>query len=506
MFSTGLLLAACSTPETASETETGLERSDPGNSTRTTESTVSTSDPGQPEDPPGSEGTIGSAVDGSASGGSNRGSNGAGDPLFPLLGNGGYDVVDYDLALDITGGSVRGAATIELIPDEQLSVFNLDLLGMEVSHIAIDGRTASFQRDGRELIITPSKPLTADVATFVTITYAGTPSPLTDPAGPFPLGWHTKAWGTFVASEPLGAATWFPANDHPTDKATFLIAITVDEGDVAAGPGVLIDEITEAGRTTWTWEMTDPMATYLASVVTGPFTIERAPDIAGIGIRHVLATGLHGNTNLAEIRSQLGTTDEMMVEFSRLFGDYPFDAYGVVVVPEDLGFALENQTLSIFGHDLFDPDLPSGVTQQVLAHELAHQWFGNNVSPAEWDDIWLNEGFATWAELYWAEKVGSASFDSYRDGHFPPLKGLDAADLFDSNVYFRGGLTLEALRRSIGDDQFLLVLRTWGDRFGGATGSTDEFIALVDELAGSDAANLVTSWVFDQEMPTLGSR
>lgn len=427
------------------------------------------------------------------------GAEGIGDPLFPGLGNGGYDVENYELALDLTSGDLVGSAIITLVPDQVLDRFNLDFVGLAIDSITVDGEASDFDRSGRELAIDPDQDLAADQPVEVAISYRGRPELLDDPSGPISLGWYTESWGTFVLSEPVGAATWFPNNDHPLDKATYTIAVTVPAGQLAAGPGRLIDRTRSGNAETFVWRMDQPMASYLASVVTGSFELVEVAGRSPVELRHVFPRG-----EAERLTSRVASTDDMMLTMTDWFGPYPFDAYGIAVVPTSLDSApaLENQTLSLFTIDLFD-DGVEVFAERTLAHELAHQWFGNHVSPARWDDIWLNEGFATWAEFQWAEEVGIDRLDRFAGGNFGPLTNRNPDELFVSTVYIRGALTLEALERTVGQETFLKVLQTWVERFGGGAATTDDFINLVEELAGSDAASLVQAWVFDQQMPEL---
>ena len=423
-----------------------------------------------------------------------------GDPLFPGAGNTGYDVEHYDIAIDLSGDDFRAEAIIELVPDAPLTSFNLDLVGMTVDHVFIDGVEAGFERDGRELIVTPASTLAQGRSTAVKVEYRGTPEPIADPSGPITLGWHTEPWGTYVASEPIGAATWFPANDHPTDKATFVLRVTVPEGQVAAGPGILIDRQTAAMRTTFVWASTDPMATYLASIVTGDFAIVTSEGDADPVIRNVLPT-----ERANQLLPALAATGEMLDVFEDLFGPYPFESYGVAAVPEPLDFALENQTLSLFDTEFLT--LRRRTVENVLAHELAHQWFGNHVSPASWSDIWLNEGFASWADHYWTERDGGTTFDERAAEaaafDLGPPTDVTPATMFDATVYLRGALTLEALRREIGDDRFFDLVKAWSTTYGGATASTDDFLTLVRTREGVFAESTVRDWLFDPVMPPL---
>ena len=340
----------------------------------------------------------------------------------------------------------------------------------------------------------------------MTVAYRGQPEPIDNPAVADAYGWQTRPWGTYVISEPVGAANWFPGNDHPQDKATFTISVTVADGSVAAGPGLLIDRVGGEGDTTFVWRMDDQMATYLASVVTGDFAIEQRDGPNGVTIRNVYPTETADRLRPIVDR----TMDDMLALFTEAFGPYPYDSYGVVAVPDDFGFAaLENQTLSVFGVDFLLADTFFG--EQVLAHELAHQWFGNAVSPTEWDDIWLNEGFATWADNYWMEQTSTPDiFDRTAEiaivANLRPPIDVAPETMFDSTVYLRGGLALEAVRRTVGDDTFLEFLRTWLDVHGGGDASTDDLFALTEAELGSDAAAVLRQWVTDETMPPLPAR
>ena len=201
-------------------------------------------------------------------------------------------------------------------------------------------------------------------------------------------------------AEPDAAHSWFPTNDHPRDKATYTFRITVPEAVIAAANGTLVETVPTAEGATWVWEMNDPMAPYLATIVVGDFEIvedKGSTEVAGVPVRNVLPAHLAAAPPVAVQRQ-----GEMIVFLADLFGPYPFATYGIAVV-DNFPAALENQTLSVFGAGLES-------NEGVIIHELAHQWFGDGVSTNTWEDIWLNEGFASYAEWLWLEEQEGPEF------------------------------------------------------------------------------------------------
>ncbi len=426
---------------------------------------------------------------------------GVGDSFYPKLGNPGYDVLHYDIKLDVDPAvnTISALTAITAEATEDLAAFNLDLSGLEVLSVTVDGTDAEFSRSGHELTVKPASPLAAGTAFSVEIAYSGSPQPIDDPSVEFfVLGWQEQSGVIYTASEPSGSMTWFPSNNHPTDKATYEIQITVPEGITAASNGLLIDETTTDGRTTFTWRMDDPMATYLAAVYIGDFDrIDHGPLYPD---GPVIRDYVH-STAAPEIAAALAVTPDVIAFLEDLLGPYPFDAYGTIVVPFPLGFALEHQTLSLHG--------PASIGPGIIAHEVAHQWLGNSVTPDDWSEIWMNEGFATYLHLmYEAEHFVAdiqdvivqiyAQMVAFETG---PPKGIELEDLFGQTVYFRGAVTLHALRRHTGDETFFKILRTHYNRSAGGTTNTEEFLELVDELAGPGAVDLVESWLFDETIP-----
>jgi Peptidase family M1 domain/Peptidase M1 N-terminal domain len=651
------------------------------------------------------------------------GSSGLGDPYFPLDGNGGYDVQHYDLALtyDPATDKLTGVATITATATQNLSAFNLDFIGMRLRSLTVDGASARTQRRGQELTVKPAGGLTNGSTFTVVARYDGVPQAI---EVPFHMGFLPTEDGTIVQGEPHVAATWFPANDHPRDKAAFTFHISVPAGLEAIANGVLTDQQTSGGWTTYDWNAVEPMAPYLAMIAVDDFEVNsyRADGIAywdaldadlmaplapavtpQVGVQflwsqiadlsykrlsrtltvpaggaqlsiqvnrdtegffdflfveartaggedwttlpdlnghtsqevgdcpfiadinpflfHYLTpvlvdpgdpndpdddfyscdpVGTSGSWNAAsglgdgwetwtvaladangaarqvevsityasdpfvqgrgvildelDVSTGEGSTGfepdadpldgwttpeapdgsgpnentwtvadfvpevpgigagalqsfdnqpEIIAWESGIFGAYPFSASGGILHDgSQVGFALENQTRPNYSPFFFGPGEGN---DYVVVHELAHQWFGDYLAVDSWNETWLNEGFATYAEWMWAERVGDftpadawdffASFPA--DDEFWAFAigdpGIDG--MFAGQVYDRGALTLHALRREVGDHRFFEIVEQWVITQGGGTVTTRELIDLAEAIYNKDLDPLFAEWL-----------
>jgi hypothetical protein len=642
------------------------------------------------------------------------GAPGAGDPYFPLDGNGGYDVQHYllDVKYQPATDVLTGVATISARATQNLSSFNLDFEGLTVRSIKVNGRSATWSRDGGELTVTPARGLPDDSEFTTVVRYDGVPETLGDGSGFI----HTDD-GAIVIGEPDVAATWFPVNDHPTDKASYTFEVTVPQGLEAVANGRLESSRTSQGWTTWTWQAKEPMASYLATANVGEFDLRAyrdgqirfwdaldpdlskpvaaprtgvqfavsqvgnlsykrlartisvpaggadvsfwitrdtetnwdftfveahtvgqddwttLPDLNGhtgtdtgfvcpfwlslhpflehyqtdngdgtcspsgttgdwsavsgvsggaeqwavdlsayagknveVSITYasddivqgpgafvddiVVSTG-EGTTSFEADGDTLdgwtvpgapagsepnpndwivGTVDDVppptgeIVEgsFARQaeiiafeadnFGRYPFSAAGGIVDDSSsFGFALENQTRPIYARGFFSDPL-SG--DNVVVHELAHQWFGDSLAVEAWQHIWLNEGFATYAEWLWSEREGlgtaQENFDFFYniippdDEFWTVMVGDPGPDnLFNFAEYARGAMTLHQLRLAVGDANFFRILHEWVSSQSGGNVTTDEFISLAERISGQQLDTLFQIWLFTPGRPDL---
>jgi aminopeptidase N len=435
-----------------------------------------------------------------AADGFTAGSAGLGDPFFPLAGNGGYDVAHYSLDFGYNPATRRldGTATIRATATQDLSRFDLDLRGFDISRLEVNGVAAAFTRDGQELVITPQSGLPAGAAFTVTVDYAGEPSVVTDPDQSIE-GWVPTDDGAFVVGEPQGSPAWYPVNDNPRDKATFDFTVTVPEGLTVMANGVLVSQTSSGGATTWVWRESLPMAPYLATATLGRFDLTQYRLASGVPAYIAVDPTLSTSSVLRKL-------PEIVDFYSSIYGPYPFDAVGAIVDDaKNVGYSLETQTKPVF-------DRPPDET--TLAHELSHMWYGDSVTLTQWPDMWLHEGFATWSEWIWSEHQGRKSAHNWfktlyntpaQDTAFwtpPPGDPGTPVYLFNGTIYNRGGMTLQALREKVGDPVFFGILRDWAaeHRYGNVT--TPEFIALAERDSGMNLQHFFDVWLYQPEKPT----
>jgi len=434
------------------------------------------------------------------SGTESAGAAGLGDPYFPELGNGGYDVEHYDIdiTVDFDSAELDAVTTITAVADQTLGTFNLDFVGLEISSVTVDGSAANYAREGPELRISPNGGIVAGEEFSVRVAYSGRPELIDVISAGVQFGWLQTPEGIYVVAEPDSARTWFPSNDHPSDKATFSYRVTVAKPYTAAANGELIETIDNGATRTFVWDLSSRAATYLATIVVGEYERFEYEGPGGILIRDYLPTSFNG-----EMPQGFKVTSEAMELLTEWFGPYPFDRYGHIIV-YDFGGALESQTLSLMGnHATFE---------QVVVHELAHQWWGDSVSPANWQEIWLNEGFATFSEFLWTEHVeGEEEMLEQIDSLHTVLIGIEhraigdpqESELFGPAVYWRGGMTLHALRVTVGDDVMKDIFATYYERFADGNVTTADFISVAEEVSGQDLTDFFDAWLYSTALPRL---
>ncbi|MER8013805.1 M1 family metallopeptidase [Streptomyces griseoluteus] len=433
------------------------------------------------------------------------GAPGIGDPYYPKYGNGGYDVSHYDLRLQYQPKTdeLQGTATILARTTQDLSSFDLDFL-LDVSEVRVNGTKAAFTTSGEhELVVTPKTPLAKGTQVTVVVRYSGVPS--TKSAYGFST-WHRTPDGAVAADEPEAAWWWFPSNDHPSDKATYDVSVAVPDGTQAISNGTLASTTSKLGWTRYNWRQDKPQATYLATLALGRFDITTSTSEGGVPVVNAYSKDLGANDGAA--RASVERTGELVDWLSGYFGPYPFSSAGGYVPNTTTGYALETQTRVYYSQKQF----AAGSNTSVVVHELAHQWYGDDVSLKGWKDIWINEGFARYAQWLWSEHEGEGTTRELADYVYaahpaddpfwtvkPGDPGPDAQ--FDIAVYDRGALAVQALREEIGDDAFFAVLKGWPKEHAYGNASVADFQKYAEQVSGKPLAALFDTWLFQPSKP-----
>lgn len=433
------------------------------------------------------------------------GTDGIGDPYFPTAGNGGYQVDSYDINVEYDPSSNKLRATARLVATveaaERLEQFNLDLQPtLQVTAAVIDGTSAEFTQHEAELVMRPREPLDPGTRFTLTVEYAGMPTT----AGTDQGGWfRTPSGGALVFGEPVSASTWFPANEHPSDPATFAATVTIPQGWRAIGPGLdRSDETAEApaGWSRFRWVLDVPVATYVSTIYIDKFMIVRGELKEGVPM--LSAIGPDASEISPDAVNRTRTAIDVL---SGLLGTYPMPAAGGIFVGplNGVSTALETATRPIYAGEV--------TRQNTIVHEVAHQWFGNHVSIESWADICLSECLASYSEWLYAEEKDAVSLDKRWRAEL--VDADDQAGFWESppadpgpralltSVYTRGPLALHALRREMGDRAFFNLIRRWLETYGGHTASFDDFEALANQVAKKDLSSFIDAWFRDTKRP-----
>ncbi|GAA1767485.1 M1 family metallopeptidase [Nocardioides hankookensis] len=432
------------------------------------------------------------------------GAAGIGDSYFPLDGNGGIDVLSYDVhdRYGFRHGRLSGWTDVRLRGTAAISRFDLDFL-LPVSSVRVDGRPVRYSQTRHELVVRHA--LEAGETVDVRVRYDGRPGQY---AYAGESNWLAGRDEVVAMNQPHMAPWWFPANDHPLDKARMRVSITVPKQHTVISNGRQVHRRAQGALATTTWRADEPMVPYLAFFAAGPFRVASGVD--------------HGLPWLVAVSKALPTvaqpgamrlmrqTPAVTHWLSTQLGAYPFSTVGGLATSLEPGFALENQTRPTYS--------PASLDQVTVVHELAHQWFGDSVAVHHWSDIWLNEGAATFMEWRWSEVNGQSSADqrmrrtyattdaddAFWQGEVadPCPTGVSCVDrIFAPFVYERGGMTFQALRNRIGEDAFWQLLRRWVADHRGGNGSTAEFQALAEEVSGQDLDGFFDAWLHTESKP-----
>ncbi len=478
------------------------------------------------------------------------GARSIGDPLFPQIGNGGYNVSHYaiDLRYDPASNSFLPGTNTKVTAraTQNLSKFSLDFQkDLTISRVTVNGRRAKISRvnatpdlsplpdvtQPAKLVVKPKVGIKNGRVFTVRVRYAGVPPVMTDADETYEgwvpachvVGFSAPCDGAFVVNEPNGAQTWYPANNHPSDKATFDTTVTVPGASTALGVGELAAKTNNGdGTSTWSWKEDDPTATYLTTATVGDFdysvtSMTETSTGRTLPVYNSIDSSYNA-TQKANVNATLALAPGMLNFLSDRYGPYPFDSTGAVIDrAPDVGYALEVQTKSHFARL---GTTTNDISESTLLHEISHMWFGDSVSPQDWLDLWFNEGWATYSEWIFGAANGGDSPEAIFDDNYanlpddfweiaPAVLDGDPSLLFSDAVYDRGGMVVEATREIIGDAAFAQLIQSLvqGHAYGNVT--TEQFIALAEQLSGFSGAKLALlgdfyrQWLFDSGKPAI---
>lgn len=462
----------------------------------------------------------------------------AGDTMFPNVGNGGYDALDYDIDLawtpdavqtgQVVAGSLVATSTMTARAAAPLRSLSLDFEGLVVDAVTVNGAPAAWQRDvdagaiRHKLIVTPTTPVNGEFS--VSVAYHGVPVAHVDADGSYE-GWNATTDGATMLGQPIGNMTGFPHNNTPADKATYSISLDVpttlaDVTGAGAAPAAAVSNgellsrtpSSDGTRTTWQWQQTKQMASELVIISIGRYDVIESTVALRDG-RTIPAWSFADSAlpaaNKATVTTAVDQLGPVIRDLETIYGPYPGQSAGVVVdsVPRGINYALETQDRSFF---------PSSIDFSTLVHELAHQWYGNNVSPTTWTDIWIAEGMATWAETFSDGSDGFGQGTETREVWFNSWNGTpasderwgiapgaqtDSASLYDFQTYTRSAQFWAALRVAIGDDAFFSVVKQWQTDFAGTSKTGADLLALSENVSGRDLQAFYQDWILDADKP-----
>ena len=426
-------------------------------------------------------------------------------------GDSSIDIKYYKLNLKVTYNPnyLSGSVTIKASPSgNSLNSFFLDLQDfMQVDSIMSNGRKAQFSHANAKLNITLNKTYSANEIFEITIYYQGLPG--SSGFGSFEFQTHGDNEPViWTLSEPYGASDWFPCKDTPADKADSSdVWITVDKNLYGVSNGVLAGIVENPDNTiTYKWTNKYPIAQYLISLAVSDYTIYKNYFKYSEKDSMPVINYMYPE-DLAEYKTLLDKVPNMLRILSDYYGLYPFitEKYGNAEIGWKNGGGMENQTVSSI----------SRFTETILVHELVHQWFGDKITCRDWQDIWLNEGFATYGEMLYAEKVyGDSAYNDFAEKEMALAKNAkgsiyvqdisSVSEIFNGNrSYSKGGIVLHMLRGIVGDSVFFDILKTYSNdqKLAYKTAVTADFQRDAEAVSGENLEYFFNEWIYGEGYP-----
>ncbi len=425
------------------------------------------------------------------------------DTIYPDAGDPLVDALHYDLALAWTpeGEHLDATETLTFRATADGDTIPLDFTdALAISSLTVDGADAEFTQSDDDLVV--DHPVTAGQQYVVELAYAGTPelaeAPTERPDFGGGVGWHiTDDSEVWTLQEPYGAFTWFAVNDQPADKALYDFTLTVPEPWTGVANGELVSTEEADGLRTTVWHLAEPASSYLVCANFADYTVTEQTSGSGVPIT------LWVPTEAPEAAGDIDYAAEGMDWLEQYLGPYPFDTFGIVLNDGESG--METQTMVTLGSTAYS------TSKAVVIHELAHQWYGNTVSPADWSEVWMNEGMAMYLQGMWeAEDEGVtidekmddwAAFEGFERADAGPPADYDPTKFGAGNIYFGPALMWHELRQQIGDEEFFALVRAWPESQENDTADRDEYWSWIEAETGLELTAFFEDWLLGTETP-----
>jgi aminopeptidase N len=424
------------------------------------------------------------------------------DSYYPEVGDPGVDSLHHDLVLswDPDTETLEATDTLTFRATADAEEFQLDLGDpLEVESVTLDGAEVPHEHTGKDLVVEAA--VEAGGEHVVEIGYSGTPEPVPAPTtrGDFStLGWTVTSTGeVWTMQEPYGAFTWYPVNDQPADKALYDFTMLVPSPWTGVANGELVEESDEDGVTTTQWHLAEPAATYLTTAAFGDFEMTEDESESGVPITYWTPS------DGPEYIDALRFTPEAMAWVEDVLGPYPFDTFGTMVVDSESG--METQTMVTLGNTDYS------TSKAVIVHELVHQWYGDQVTPADWRDLWLNEGMAMYLQIMWEAEDAGEDLDAVVDRYALMEKGFraeagppgdyDKGKFADPNVYISPAVMYHELRERVGDETFFRVSKAWPRSRDNKNATRAQFIRFWEKRSGEELSDFFDAWLNDKKTP-----
>ncbi len=428
------------------------------------------------------------------------------DSVYPAVGDPRIDALLYDLDLGWDPGARRleASAIVTFRAARTSKRFQLDLgAELTVGRLELDGESVGFVRRGKNLVI--KAPIEADQRYELSLDYVGTPRPAPAPTTRRDFSTTgftvTDTGEVWTMQEPYGAYTWYPVNDQPADKALYEITVRAPSPWTGISNGQLTELVTDGETTTSSWQLTEPASSYLVTLAIGDYAHSSNTSAGGLRVDYWTPRGM-----VRDLQN-LQTAAESVDWIEGRLGAYPFDSLGLVVTASMS--AMETQTMITLGSNDYV------LSPQVIAHELVHQWYGDQVSPADWSDVWLNEGMTMLMQwLYEDEhdirplrgtiRDARAADQGLRDEYGPP-GAYDPLQFGGSNIYYTPGLMWNELRLELGDDEFFRIARSWLEQHDNTSVTREQIFAHWETETGRELSDFFAAWITGRTTPAPGA-